>query len=568
MSGVLAALGIRDARRVVERAAVPMLRREWHRLDLADGTPEDVALAYAGETGGTCRDPVSGAVCAFDGELVTETGVVSGTDAAGMLLSAWQQAKSSFTPPEGSFAACIWDPPGERLIAVTDRFGRVPLYWTRHQGGVLVAGELKGLIAAGVQPRIDLQAWAELLAFEHLFTGTPLEGAQRVAGGNVVRLDRKGEESEERYWRFELEPAALEDEGTWVASFRDRLEASVARSLTPDAVLGLSGGLDSRCAAVAAVAQRLFPATVTYGAHGSIDLELGEDVGRRTGLSNRLLVLEPGYLARGATETVWLSEGHIRCLHAHHLVLRALRSAADCRSILMGFSGDWGVRTGNATYLFENPDVETVYRARANCIDDELRERLLAPAFAAELRDRARAGFVAAFERETGPPGHRFHQLVYNALPVKIWPGAQLFKDDLAGRDPYGDYAVIDFLQRLPHELRRDGRLQRAYLRAFSDLGGLPDAKDSVRRSLARRLGRRRNRGTLGDYGTDLDGPSRPLLDVLLEDRTFERGQLRRQEVRAFVERGDSRRTRALGMLLTFELFQRQFVDGDGFART
>jgi hypothetical protein len=58
------------------------------------------------------------------------------------------------------------------------------------------------------------------------------------------------------------------------------------------------------------------------------------------------------------------------------------------------------------------------------------------------------------------------------------------------------------------------------------------------------------------------------LLGILLEPRTLARGQLREDAVRKLVEEtlsGRARHTQPLGALLTFELFQRQFVDGEGF---
>ena len=48
----------------------------------------------------------------------------------------------------------------------------------------------------------------------------------------------------------------------------------------------------------------------------------------------------------------------------------------------------------------------------------------------------------------------------------------------------------------------------------------------------------------------------------------LDRGQLRPEGVRRLIDEtlnGRAKHTRALGVLVTFELFQRQFVDGDGY---
>ena len=145
----------------------------------------------------------------------------------------------------------------------------------------------------------------------------------------------------------------------------------------------------------------------------------------------------------------------------------------------------------------------------------------------------------------------------------------------------------------MPERFRRGERVQRAYLSAVPRLGDVPTTRDRLppsvngtRRRLA--LGALRaktglrgatdrmlgptwwpNRDGLGDYAADLRRGGAELLEILLEPRTIARGQLRPESVRALVSEtlnGRARNTRVLGMLLTFELFQRQFIDGEGFS--
>jgi hypothetical protein len=150
---------------------------------------------------------------------------------------------------------------------------------------------------------------------------------------------------------------------------------------------------------------------------------------------------------------------------------------------------------------------------------------------------------------------------------------------------------VIDVCRKLPLSLREHGRLQRSYLRRFPALAGITSPKQGLaprasgwRETIgigAARLrsrfhetldrlpgpGRRRDPVALSDYRVELRHSGAELLSVLLEPRTLDRGQLRREGVRRLVEQtltGRAPDTKALGMLLTLELFQRQLVDGDG----
>jgi len=193
---------------------------------------------------------------------------------------------------------------------------------------------------------------------------------------------------------------------------------------------------------------------------------------------------------------------------------------------------------------------------------------------------------------EEGDRDSRGAQFIFrNNHLRKVWPAAGLFSDDLVPRDPFDDAAFVEFCRRLPTRLREGGALQMAYLRRFPALASLPSPKAGLRprtigwrRRLAslnvrvRRGGRRRLddllgpawwpvRGGLADYATDLRRTGADLLGILLEPRTLARGQLHEDAVRRLVAdtlSGRAGATRSLGMLLTFELFQRQFLEDEG----
>jgi hypothetical protein len=328
---------------------------------------------------------------------------------------------------------------------------------------------------------------------------------------------------------------------------------------------------------------------------GAEDLVLGARVSRAAGLPHRDVLFDPGFIARGAAETVWLSEGNIRSFHVHHLALRALRQHDDLRAAFINFGGDHTVRTVGGPFLTGGAGAEPLnfHRIRSTCVSDDLLEHVFTPAFAAVLRGRARDAVVAHLANEVGDPLTRIRQLGFENQRHKIWPGAELFADDLAPRDPYDDFELVEFCRRMPERFRRGGLLQRGLLKRFApDLADIRNVKDGlpvslggrrrrvaafgirVRRGARRRIDRVLGpawwpvRTGLGDYATDLRRHGGPLLGVLPEPRTLERNQLRQEAVTQLVPgtlRGRARNTRALGVLLTLELCQRQFVDGDGF---
>jgi asparagine synthetase B (glutamine-hydrolysing) len=592
MSALLGVCGVADPDEVLRHAAGPLLRRSWHRLELLADSEDGVALGYAGPRGGIASDPASGVVAALEGELYADGGPVGGSAAARALLDAYAAAGDALELGEGVYAGAVWDPRRRALVLVTDLHGRRRLYVARHGEGMLIAGELKALVAAGVKARIDPDAWAQFLAYEH-FVGehVPLEDVQLVPPATTLVLRADGRRDARRRWRYRVEPARSADEQTFLDAFDDALRGAVRRRLDPGSALALSGGIDSRCLAAIVAAEAPATPTATYGMPGSADLELGARVAARLGLQHHSFPLTPGFLARGAAETVWLAEGEVRCFHVHHLAARPLRGLTGSDALLIGYSGDHVVRTTNRP-LSEGGSLvlpENLHRYRAANLDDELAERVLTPRFASELRGRAAAAFERHLAQQDGPPLQRARQLFFEFQRRKITPGAALFEDDLAMRDPYDDLAVVELCRRIPESFRLRGEIHLAYLRRYPELAslvttkqGLPPALEGRRRraaDLRRRVAIRAARLPTGrgrasastpaltDYRRDLREASAGLLEILTEERTLDRGQLRGEAVGELVEEtlgGGRSYTGALGVLLTFELFQRQFVDGDG----
>ena len=87
---------------------------------------------------------------------------------------------------------------------------------------------------------------------------------------------------------------------------------------------------------------------------------------------------------------------------------------------------------------------------------------------------------VERLEAEEGPDVLRVRQLLFDIQSLKIWPGAELFADDLAPRDPFDDFELLDFLRHMPESFRREGRLQRLYLAGVRELADLPTTKEGL----------------------------------------------------------------------------------------
>ncbi len=69
----------------------------------------------------------------------------------------------------GMFGFAIWDSSRERLMLARDRVGKKPLYYTRVDGNLLFASEIKSLLChPNVKREADVQALADFLSVRYV----------------------------------------------------------------------------------------------------------------------------------------------------------------------------------------------------------------------------------------------------------------------------------------------------------------------------------------------------------------------------------------------------------------
>lgn len=166
----------------------------------------------------------------------------------------------------GMWAFVIYDVARQRLFASRDRFGKKPFYYTHTPDVFAFASELTALTAHPAVPRQPSNLALHKF-FAYGYIPAPLswfEGVSKLPGGWNFEFDLKRRSLRTwRYWSFELQPEMarlsqpLED---LQEELLEHLQRAVQRRLISDVPIGvfLSGGVDS--SAVAALAARALPA--------------------------------------------------------------------------------------------------------------------------------------------------------------------------------------------------------------------------------------------------------------------------------------------------------------------
>jgi asparagine synthase (glutamine-hydrolysing) len=151
----------------------------------------------------------------------------------------------------GEYAFVLWDERKQVLLAVRDRFGIKPLFYSQKNDRLLFASEVKALHAAGVEPAWDEEGFLQTITLTAPLGGRTLfRNVAQVPPGHYLLAGIDGF-STHSYWDFnyaseeEMLPARSDDE--YKEQFRAILEDAVRTRLRADVSVGcyLSGGIDS-----------------------------------------------------------------------------------------------------------------------------------------------------------------------------------------------------------------------------------------------------------------------------------------------------------------------------------
>jgi asparagine synthase (glutamine-hydrolysing) len=151
---------------------------------------------------------------------------------------------------DGMFAFALWDATQRRLLLARDRAGEKPLFYTRRDGMLIAASELRALAALpGGAARLDARGVFDYLALRYVpAPRSVLEDVQALAPGSAMIVQADGAMQTFPYFVFDRavdpKPQPLEET---VDALEQALLRSIERRLLSDVPLGafLSSGVDS-----------------------------------------------------------------------------------------------------------------------------------------------------------------------------------------------------------------------------------------------------------------------------------------------------------------------------------
>ena len=512
----------------------------------------------------------------------------------------------------GMFAFAIWDAHKRELFIARDRLGVKPLYYSHTDDGSLYfASEIKAIFQSGaIKPELNFQALPDYLA-NHAPSGedTLYRGVRRLLPGHTL-IWRDGEIEISKYWdvSFEKTQDVKRSDSDFIAEWAEMFRTSVRLRLMADVPLGmfLSGGIDS--SAIAAVMSNMVDDpiktfSVAFAEREANELAYARIVAEAYKTNHHEVVVSPEEFFQALPRLVWHEDEPLAHPSSVALYFVSLLASQHVKVVLTGEGSDEllagygryrktilnlsmgklyrsftpsimrdavkggvkGLPTSRVrqkllrSFLSVTPDIESIYfdnfavfplAMQSGLLTDEAREQIgpLDPY----------AGVRAALEQTDAQS--LLDRLLY--ADIKTYLHELLMKQDqmsmatsVESRVPFLDHKLVEFTCSLPERLKLRGGTTKYILREAMK-GVLPEAILS-----------RSKMGFPVPIGSWFRGPFKCVIDeYVLSERALSRGIFDPHFVHQLVQRhhsGEENHDERLWALLNFEIWQRQFFDGE-----
>lgn len=512
----------------------------------------------------------------------------------------------------GMFAFAIWDQRRRELFIARDRLGVKPLYYFHADDGSLFFGsEIKSVLAANaIKPELNFEALPDYLA-NHATSGeeTLFIGIKRLLPGHTL-VWHDGRVEIRRYWdvSFVKDDQPNRSDRDYIAEWSELFRRAVRLRLMADVPLGmfLSGGIDS--SAIAAVmsgmvSEPIKTFSVAFKEREANELEYARLVSDAYKTNHHEVVVSPEDFFGALPKLVWHEDEPLAHPSSVALYFVSALAAKHVKVVLTGEGSDellagyaryrktiynlaLGARYHGSmpagirnlirnridglpvasklrqklvrTFLSLQPDIESIYFDNFSVFSRSRQAQLLTP------NTRARAGAVDPYAGvrsllEQTDAKSPLDRLLY--ADIKTYLHELLMKQDqmsmaasIESRVPFLDHKLVEFTSSLPERLKLRGWTTKYVLRE-SMKGVLPEAILS-----------RPKMGFPVPVGKWFREQYHTVVDeYVLGGRSLERGYFDENYLRTLVARHDAGEDHSerLWALVNFEMWQRQFIDGE-----
>lgn len=517
---------------------------------------------------------------------------VSTTDTEVILYLYQEYGEGCVERLNGMFAFAVWDALRGTLMLARDRFGIKPLYYTEWRGSLFFASEVKAFMALKDFPRgVNRSALRDYFSFQNTFGETTLfDGVHLLEPGHCLSV-KGGVIRRRRYWDFDFGQIEEIGEGQARERLNFLLEDTIRRQLTSDVPVGayLSGGLDS--GSITALASASVPRLMTFT--GGFDLtnvsgfeaafDERHDAERLSALfktEHYEMVFHAGDMEWALPRVIWAIED-LRAGMCYPYYYTARLASRFVKVVLAGTGGDeifagypWRYRMA-AEGNQQGEDFLSRYFGYWNrLVPCQQHADFFSSDVIKHTRDHHPLDSFRRIVDQQGVVSDPIRRALYFEAKTFLH-GLLVIEDKLSmthsleSRVPLLDHVLVDFVTKLPtrylinHHWEKnpqgDENLSGKYLFRRAMEGILPDS-----------ILLKRKQGFSAPDQSWYQGPLMGFVkSILLDRRTRDRGYFQESFVQRVLDEhlsGTVNHRLLIWSLLSFEFWNRLFMDGEGFS--
>jgi len=498
----------------------------------------------------------------------------SGCDTEVLLRLYERDGISMLNSLNGMFALAIYDKRDDALYLARDRIGVKPLYFHCDDERLVFASEIKSLLKAGIDRRINLVGLHHFLSYNYVpQPHTMFEGVEHFPPGHVLRIDKKDIKLIQ-WWNLTRQNTEERSENDWRSELNWLLEDSVRLRLRSDVPVGafLSGGVDSSTIVGLMARQLDEPVrtfTIGFNETGFDESVFADEASNRFGTAHVLRKVDMNMLHLWPLVTWHCDQPHgdVSFLPTYRV---AQLASEEVKVVLTGDGAD-ELFAGYDKYVefFNNQEAQSCstedfrryYYENLCLFSDGAKQSLYSDSVRRDLSGCESYSVVSPmFEQASGMD--RINRALYLDMQLLL-SGNNLVKPDRMGmavsieaRNPFLDYRVMELAFRIPGSLKLRGS-ETKYI-----------YKESVRDLIGDSLAYRKKQMFTVPVGEWFRRTLAPFTEsILLGERALDRNLFRSEQVRDMLckhQRNEANFTREIRALIAIELWCCTFLDSSG----
>jgi len=503
----------------------------------------------------------------------------------------------------GIFLFAIYDIRSRKLIICNDRYGFRPLYWSDRGNYLLFASEIKAILQDKNFTRsVDLEAMAEFFSFGYVLGDkTLIEGIKLLPPASIFTY-YNGKMEIDQYWNWNrIRKAKIINEEEIIEELGRLWFQAVDRRMQGKARIGLflSGGLDSRAIA-SAISPKYYPIhAVTFGKKDCYDYKIAERVADILGIEHHFVEITGKNWLSNLEKTVYVTEGFLNVVHQHSWdAIGVMKKYFDICLCGVEAALISGLYLNNAILSTTNMEqcCNIVFKKmNSGNIEFKNEEKFYNQNIVKFISGISQKSIATSVREIISDPEYSDYFFINNRIRRWCLMGSVCVQTKLEIRKPFIDNDFIELVYSLPNELRFNHYIYNKILLKFFpktyksipwQRTGLPIGTSKIIEKIYKyyRAGKSKtNRlfpkiGVLPLFKDDRDYVDynswmrnnielrKYIYDTLLSERVLSRGYFNSDYIRELIDdhmSGKKNNAQIIGLLLTFELFNRMFIDGD-----